>query len=93
VSVAAISSGNAHILYRMVGVRSKKTAALRFFVGEPGNLHVALRGVRRIMHVLFQPPQPRGLVGKSVQRLLDGNEFGADGGNDAGMALQVASDR
>ena len=51
--------------------------------GVPGDAHVILRDVRGIMRVRLPPPQPRGLVGKRVARLLDGQEFGADRGDDA----------
>ncbi len=35
------------------------------------------------MHVRLQPPQPRRLIGKLVERCFDGQEFGTDCSDDA----------
>ena len=59
-------------------LQSEKNRNASVFFGEPGDPHVVLRGVCRKMHVIFQPPQPGGLVRGLVKRLFGGDEFGAN---------------
>ncbi len=40
------------------GIQTKKTEALRFFSDEPGDSHVILRRVRRVMNMPFQTSYP-----------------------------------
>lgn len=48
------------------GIQLEKFRNVADFFREPRDPHVALRGVGQVMHVVFEPPQPGGLVGQSV---------------------------